>query len=406
MFDWLWEKLTRAFWTPIGEAASSGDERTQEEIRLRAAATAPVIWLIGKAGAGKSSIISAVTGDSRAEVGNGFRPCTQRSEIYDWPTEAPILRFLDTRGLGESDYNPTDDIVFAEAKAHVILAVMAIHDPNQHAVVDAVTRVREQHPEWPVIVAQSHLHSCYPPGARHPPVYPYRGSEDDDGDPSLHAKVRVAFRKQRLFFSSLSGSQPIFVPLDFTLPEDAFEPAAFGLQNLKTALVSAGVDAVANVEAILIGGINADITRKAQGLIWGYAVAAGASGGVPVPLVGVGGLLTTIGLMLRALAGRFSVAVAPAQYWEFAGALGGGVLLGIGARFGIRELIKVIPVYGNVAGAALNATAALALTIGIGQAACKYLGMLKSGQVIDKAAIRKVFEEAMGEAFRRGPHDD
>lgn len=36
----------------------------------------PTLWLLGKTGAGKSSFIQAVTGDSSVEVGNGFAPCT------------------------------------------------------------------------------------------------------------------------------------------------------------------------------------------------------------------------------------------------------------------------------------------------------------------------------------------
>ena len=34
----------------------------------------PTLWLLGKTGAGKSSFIQAVTGDSSVEVGNGFAP--------------------------------------------------------------------------------------------------------------------------------------------------------------------------------------------------------------------------------------------------------------------------------------------------------------------------------------------
>ena len=36
------------------------------------AAQAPVIWLLGKTQAGKTAIIAALTGDSRAEIGRGY----------------------------------------------------------------------------------------------------------------------------------------------------------------------------------------------------------------------------------------------------------------------------------------------------------------------------------------------
>jgi uncharacterized protein (DUF697 family) len=401
MWGWLKEITLRTFWNKVSDAASSEDPAAADEIRQPAAAMAPIIWLLGKTGAGKTSIVAAITGDSRAEVGNGFRPCTRQSRIYDWPADAPILRFLDTRGVGEAGYEPAEDIAFAEGKAHVLLVVMAINDPNEQEVVEGVINIRARHREWPVVVAQTHLHSCYPLNARHPAGYPYRGTDKDDHNPALHADVRLALRQQRGFFQGLPGAGLCFVPVDFMLPDDGFTPPLFGLDALKQALIEVGVDAIANFERSIHEGMRRQISREAQGLIWGYAAAAGGSGALPVPLVGIGGLITTVGLMLRALAGSYGVQATLAQFWEFAGALGGGALLGIGARYGVRELVKLIPGVGNVAGATLNAAAAFALTFGIGQAACVYLGMVKAGQVIDKAKIRKAFEAGMAEAFRR-----
>ena len=57
----------------------------------------PILWLLGKTGAGKSSLIQALTHLTTVEVGNGFSPCTATSVAYDFPQGRPILRFLDTR---------------------------------------------------------------------------------------------------------------------------------------------------------------------------------------------------------------------------------------------------------------------------------------------------------------------
>jgi predicted GTPase len=78
--------------------------------RERAQTTAPVVWLLGKTGAGKTAIVSALTGDPRAVIGEGFEACTRTAAFYDVPAEAPLLRFLDTRGLGEVRYDPASDI--------------------------------------------------------------------------------------------------------------------------------------------------------------------------------------------------------------------------------------------------------------------------------------------------------
>src|SRR6185295_701126 len=92
-------------WSAINEAMFGGARRAAgvaDEARRRAQAVAPVVWLIGKTGAGKTSIIAALTHDPRAVVGEGFAPCTRTASVYDVPADAPVLRFLDTRGIGEA----------------------------------------------------------------------------------------------------------------------------------------------------------------------------------------------------------------------------------------------------------------------------------------------------------------
>ena len=57
--------------------------------------------LIGKPQAGKSSIVRGLTGVSAEIVGQGFRPHTQHTQRYAYPSnELPLLIFTDTVGLG------------------------------------------------------------------------------------------------------------------------------------------------------------------------------------------------------------------------------------------------------------------------------------------------------------------
>ena len=92
--------------------------RTLDE-RLRTAKSAlppPVIWLLGKAQSGKTSLVQAMTGSSRAEIGGGFRPCTRTAQMYSFPNEEEcFLRFLDTRGLGEAGQDGSAEIPKLEA---------------------------------------------------------------------------------------------------------------------------------------------------------------------------------------------------------------------------------------------------------------------------------------------------
>ncbi|MGM0450779.1 MAG: GTPase, partial [Pseudomonadota bacterium] len=84
----------------------------------------PVVWLLGKAQSGKTSIIRALTGSTRAEIGNGFQACTRTASFYDFPEQAPVVRFLDTRGLGEVAYDAGEDLAFCESQSHLVMAVM------------------------------------------------------------------------------------------------------------------------------------------------------------------------------------------------------------------------------------------------------------------------------------------
>ena len=72
---------------------------------------------------------ASLTGSSRAAIGNGFQPCTRTSQLYSFPeTEDCLLKFLDTRGLGEVNYDPAEDIKVLENQAHLLIVVMRAFD--------------------------------------------------------------------------------------------------------------------------------------------------------------------------------------------------------------------------------------------------------------------------------------
>ena len=76
-------------------------QQTLEQVRDWIDADAPVIWLLGKTQAGKTSIVAEMTGQAHDQIGAGYLPMTRDSRVYAFPPEHPVLRFLDTRGLGD-----------------------------------------------------------------------------------------------------------------------------------------------------------------------------------------------------------------------------------------------------------------------------------------------------------------
>ena len=94
---------------------------------LRQHTPVPVFWLFGKTQSGKTSIIKFLTGADDAEIGQGFRPCTRFSRQYQFPTgEAPLLTFLDTRGVDEPGYDVAEDLARFDPQAHVVIVTVKV----------------------------------------------------------------------------------------------------------------------------------------------------------------------------------------------------------------------------------------------------------------------------------------
>lgn len=396
LLDRLWKAINEVLFGDIG-----GPGASTEDARKRAQVIAPVVWLLGKTGAGKTAIVAALTGDQRAEVGKGFEPCTRTAAFYDVPPEAPLLRFLDTRGLGEADYDPAKDIAWCEEQSHLLLVAMQVADPVQHAVLRTLQQARRRHPDWPVIVAQTGLHRLYPVGMPHLKPYPYTGGSEDETHAPLPHALRQALAHQRRLFDGLHGSRPRFVPIDFTVPEDGFPPHDFGLEMFWRVLQEVGPNAF---EALHLAQADAgsDRTRaKARPLIYGYSAAAAGAGAVPIPIVGMGSLAGILAIMLRALAIRYGVAWTPGTFAQFSGAVGGGALAWWILRYGFRELFKLIPMIGTVAAGALNAAAAFAVTVGIGEAACVWLAYRRRGLTAPNNEVRRAFVDGLAAGLRQ-----
>jgi uncharacterized protein (DUF697 family) len=390
LLDRLWKAVSEI---QFGDVPGSGAD--PEEVRKHAQSIAPVVWLLGKTGAGKTAIVAALTGDARAEVGEGFEPCTRTAAFYDVPPEVPLLRFLDTRGLGEADYDPANDIAWCEGQSHLLLIAMQAADPAQDALLRVLRQARRRHPDWPVIVAQTGLHRLYPAGVGHPKQYPYTGGPEDEAQAAVPHALRQALVHQRRLFDGLPGRPPRFVVIDFTVPEDGFPPCDFGLEMLWRAIEDAGPEAF---EALHLARADAQSDRlrtRARPLIYGYGAAAAGAGAVPIPVVGVSGLAGILAIMLRALAIRYTVAWTPGAFAQFSGAIGGGALAWWAFRYGLREVLKVVPVVGTVAAGALNAAAAFGVTVGIGEAACVWLAYRRRGLTAPDNEVRRAFADGL-----------
>jgi uncharacterized protein (DUF697 family) len=362
------------------------------------AADVPVVWMLGKVQAGKSSIIRTLTGNTDLEIGNGFKAATKTARIFDFPENQPLIRFLDTRGLGEVAYDPSADTAACEQQAHLLLVVMRAIDHQQAAVVDVVKAVRRRRPDWPIAVAQTTLHDGYQKGAQHPLPYPYDNSEPARwaaaGVPTDLARSLV---KQRALFDAVEGRDSIaFVPIDFTQPSDGYQPHDYGLSALTTTLDTvAPASITASLRATRIVS-NQGIAARAQTRILGYAMTAAAADIVPV--AGAFAVPSIQAKMLHDLAAAYCMPWDRQIVAQFAGCLGTGTVVRMLSTFGIRELVKLLPIYGQTAGAAAAAVTSFTTTYAVGKAATYFLGQRRLGES-DPKGVDTVYRDALQQAF-------
>ncbi|KUO60552.1 MAG: hypothetical protein APF80_02525 [Alphaproteobacteria bacterium BRH_c36] len=392
----------------IGDEAGEESTVVDQAVAEQAVAVAPLIWLVGKVQAGKSSIISTLTGITSAQVGSGYKACTKTAKIYDFPENLPIIRFLDTRGLGEANYDPSEDIEVASDVSHCTIAVMRAMDLQQDAVRSVLTEIRRTDRNWPIIIAQTHLHEGYPPGGDHPLPYPFMDGTDESASVAADSQVpqvlKVALLRQREMFSGLPGSGLVaFVPIDFTKPGDGYDPQDYGREALEAAIAEVGSSALSAALADARSEGH-DTGNDHHRLIVGYASAAAAADLVPVAAVVA--VPAVQAKLLHALSSAHRLSWNRRMSLEFAGALGAGALTRYAAGFGIRQLVKMIPAYGQTIGATAAAATSFATTFALGKAADYYLLRSRRGSQASGAEIKEVWAKSLREAFelanRRG----
>jgi uncharacterized protein (DUF697 family) len=373
--------------------AAAGEDNT-------AARLAPVIWLLGKVQSGKTSIIRAITGASEAEIGDGFRPCTRTSRLYAFPNDAPVVRFLDTRGLSEAGYDPSDDLAYSEGTAHVVLATMRAMDADQSALFDALRQVRERDPARPIVIAQTSLHEAYRPGEGHIVPYPF----EPDASPATIARIPTDLMRslayQRATFDKLPGRGALlFVPVDLTRADDNLPPSDYGLDALTEALAIVAPSGMLAALSAMPGFRTDPRARSADPVIMGHAMAAAGGDLVPFPVAGTIAASTIQARMLAQLGKLYSIDWDGRAFAELSAAIGAGTLARVAAGIGLRQLAKLLPVYGQTAGAAAAAAASFALTYALGKAAVSYLHGRRLG-AMDRGAIANAYQQALRDAFR------
>ena len=332
-------------------------------------AAIPVIWLLGKSGAGKSSLVRVLTGLDAAEVGNGFRPCTKSAAMFDFPPDDPLLRFLDTRGLGEAGYDPAEDLAASEGRAHVVLAMARLDDPVQGEVAEALAKATRSSPRMPAILVLT--------GA------------DQIEDEGTRRRAAAAITAQ---FERAMGRAPTTV--EVALPQTGTPD----IEALREALAEALPQAALLLFRRSARGDEARRFETVRKRVLFYAGLAAASD--LAPLVGVVSVPAAQAAMLAELGRGYGIIWTRATAASFLATLGAGIAARYAVIFGLRQVGKLIPVIGQTAVSAASGTISFATTYALGRAAAFFLHHRARHEPLGRAELRKVYAEALKEAGR------
>ena len=361
--------MEKQFWDRVWSSIKAEREGTADKPSVKADPALPAIWLLGKAGSGKSSIIRLMTGDGGIAVGNGYEPCTQETSEIRFPQDEPVLRFMDTKGVCGAACEVVGQVNASAAAGDVIIAVARLDDPAQGDLCEAVDALLNARSRRSVIVAHSH------------------------GDTAGGAGERDAARaKNQKAIERAAGKR-----LDKITVSLADRAAA---ENARHRLLDVLETVVPDVAFLIKGEERSTAERmefaKVRHIVVRFALTAGAAGAVPVA-----GMVATTGIMARMLvriARSYEVELNREVLYGLASALGGGIFAKLALLKLVRSTATLLPGIGQTAGIAVAAAGAFASTFAVGRAASYYMFRLNNGKKPSKKEIRNIYNSAFDSA--------
>ncbi len=376
--------------TPSEGDVFSIDDSVAEDIeQLRQRAAIPRLWLFGKTGSGKSSVVQFLTGAEEATVGEGYRPETRASRRFDFPdAEDPLLTFIDTRGLAEAKYDPNEDIERFSSSTQLMIITVRVSDHAIESVVGPLRQIRQSCPERPVLLVLTCLHEVA--GAEN------ISESDDPFEPSSTSRLVIPRLLQTLIeekSTQFAGLFDAVIPVDFTRIEDGFAEPNFGGSRLKSAILDQLPHAYRQALLALNESGTAAMSARQRRVHWqvlASSALAATAGAVPLPWVDIPVVLGIQTHLAMRIAKVYDMEITPARWAVLSSAAGGRIAI----RLAIRGALKFIP----WAGMAVGAASSFAFTYALGMSWDWYFADLRRGHMPTANQLQQIFAQQL----RRG----
>ncbi|MBS2018357.1 MAG: 50S ribosome-binding GTPase [Deltaproteobacteria bacterium] len=372
----------------------------------------PAFALVGRRGAGKSSMVNALFGAKVAEVGH-VKAQTGRGKWFDHTTDAGAISILDTRGIQEGSKPEEKDaakdaiasiVVELKRKAPDVIVFLVKATEADSAIdgdLDALERVYseiERHHRFrpPLVAIATHCDVLEPKRARlHAP-------DDEDKDEIAEKMARVSEVEHHLE-SKIKDRSKLAPHLVWTRGVSTY--MSFKDTPDGTSVVRADdrwrVDELVGTlfrnmpdagrgTLVRIARVRGLQEELANNLTRAVAVICAGIAALPIP---VGDVIPITSMQITLVAGIAWLSGRPLDRKsaaEFLAAMGANVGVGFALREGARALIKfVFP----GAGSMVSGAVAFAGTMAIGAAARSYF--LRNASIGD---AKKAFDDAKASA--------
>ncbi len=375
-------------WRGVNPVPDAEYEQQLEELLRRT--PVPEIWMFGKTGSGKSSVVRFLTGAEAATIGEGYRPETTTSTRFDFPdSDEPLLTFLDTRGLAEAAYDPSEDIQRFSTSTQLMIVTVRVTDHALQSLLGPLRRIRQSSPDRPVLLVVTCLHEATGTLDLSDGPDPFDQSHDAL-DSSIPAALKTLVDEKAIQFDGLYDA---LIPVDLTQVEDGFADPDFGGGRLKQAIL----DQLPHAYRQALLALNdegakgtSSRQRRARWQVLASSALAATAGAVPVPWVDIPVVLGIQAHLAMKVANIYDQEITPARWAVLSSAAGSRVAF----RLAIRGVLKFIP----FAGMAVGAASSFAFTYALGMSWDWYFADLRKGNVPTPEQLRNIFAEQL----RRG----
>lgn len=312
------------------------------------------IFVVGKSGVGKSTLINAVFGEKLAKIGSGS-PKTQNIKEY----KSKDFSIFDTKGLELEDYDST------KAQIADFLAQKQVGNEDEQihiawlCIAESGRRIEKADIELWELLQKNHIPSI---------LVITKAEQDKDENGELFSQlVKKEFktedvqRVRALQIEDDEGNLKKVKGIDMLVSKTYFlapqaKRNAFGRKQIYDKAMQ-----------------RQERKKRADSIINRYTAAAGTVAISPIPFSDIALLLPTQAAMIVHISSIYDLELSLESAKKLSLAFGAVVGVGFAARAVVANLTKFIPIVGSVAGGAINAGVAGTITKLMGEAYIAYL---------------------------------